>query len=728
MKIRTKIFATLLASAITVTSVGFLSSFSNGAGKDGIVPIIGENGNWWIGDTDTGVSAIGAKGEKGDTGAKGETGDTGAKGDKGDTGDKGESGSDASGVGADGIVPHIGENGNWWVGDIDTGIPAKGETGDKGDTGAKGDKGETGDKGEKGDDGDPGKDGSAGRDGADGFDAIAHVYRLNQLTQKIEVSYDGGDTWEVLASIPSDAVSIEYPVDSILPLEGTIAYNVSDGKYIVVDDPYYGAVIDVSGIAYNNVTLRRNRSGNALVYAFLKEELKVNQVPVYATGYETGVIVTKVSKVNLEIPEDAVYLYVGYQDLDEMCVPSSIKFFKTGEAAEPYNPLKDSALSDYTFPTENLQKLDGAITLNYGAKDYNTFVKSASSYGAVVSLDGCVFNTVTISKNANGNPVKYAFLSASPTVGVSPTYATGYVKVVSESASEITLSIPDNAKYLYVVSSEDGADFTPSAIKFTTSAQTEEDDGSVRLATWNIGHYSMGVNKNSSIANDQYGTKAKDFLNYINYCLDADIISLNEYSKLFTPAYSAKNAIFKEYGESYEFDQMNYSCNAVFSKLGMTNVEMHTYDCNVDADITHTDAIEASDYYFITADITVNGETVKLVMTHLAFDDNYDSYSEEDEIVKNQMRELIAYCESFERVVMMGDWNAYKFSYFDLFCEAGYSLALTEANLPTYAGNNYCIDNIIYKGVSVSNVTLAGTDLSDHYAVYCDVSVIKGEN
>ena len=44
------------------------------AGEDGaagLTPYIGENGNWWLGDTDTGVSA---KGDKGDTGAKGADG------------------------------------------------------------------------------------------------------------------------------------------------------------------------------------------------------------------------------------------------------------------------------------------------------------------------------------------------------------------------------------------------------------------------------------------------------------------------------------------------------------------------------------------------------------------------------------------------------------------------------------------------------------------------------
>ena len=37
--------------------------------------------------------------------------------------------------GADGITPHIGENGNWYLGDTDTGKPSRGEKGDSGDAG-----------------------------------------------------------------------------------------------------------------------------------------------------------------------------------------------------------------------------------------------------------------------------------------------------------------------------------------------------------------------------------------------------------------------------------------------------------------------------------------------------------------------------------------------------------------------------------------------------------------
>ena len=60
-------------------------------GADGNTPFIGENGNWWIGTTDTGVKAAGVDGEKGDKGDKGDPGEKGDKGDKGDAGQNGGS-------------------------------------------------------------------------------------------------------------------------------------------------------------------------------------------------------------------------------------------------------------------------------------------------------------------------------------------------------------------------------------------------------------------------------------------------------------------------------------------------------------------------------------------------------------------------------------------------------------------------------------------------------------
>ena len=55
-------------------------------GQDGITPTIGANGNWYIGDTDTGKPSRGATGATGATGPAGPAGATGATGSPGKDG------------------------------------------------------------------------------------------------------------------------------------------------------------------------------------------------------------------------------------------------------------------------------------------------------------------------------------------------------------------------------------------------------------------------------------------------------------------------------------------------------------------------------------------------------------------------------------------------------------------------------------------------------------------
>lgn len=153
-------------------------------GRDGKTPHIGDNGNWWIGTTDTKVPAEGKNGLNGKDGAsayelwkkqvvdgllnwpknqtgmndfflylKGKDGANGlspvikdgywwigdvntnitAQGDKGDKGDKGENGTNGKDGedGKDGLIPAI-KNGYWWIGDVNTGVKAQGDQGTSG--------------------------------------------------------------------------------------------------------------------------------------------------------------------------------------------------------------------------------------------------------------------------------------------------------------------------------------------------------------------------------------------------------------------------------------------------------------------------------------------------------------------------------------------------------------------------------------------------------------------
>ena len=91
---------------------GYSFSFEVTNGLNGEQGIQGEKGE----DGHTPVITIGENGnwiiDGVDTGIS-------AKGEKGDTGEKGE----------DGLTPFIGENGNWWIGEKDTGVKAEGTDG-----------------------------------------------------------------------------------------------------------------------------------------------------------------------------------------------------------------------------------------------------------------------------------------------------------------------------------------------------------------------------------------------------------------------------------------------------------------------------------------------------------------------------------------------------------------------------------------------------------------------
>jgi len=148
---------------------------------NGITPHIGDNGNWFFGEEDTGVHAEGTSfavhglyatldaltaahptGDAGDAyavgteesneiyiwnvGAAAWTSIGAIRGPSGPQGDPGK-------------TPYVGSNGNWFVGDTDTGVRAQGDTGP---TGPQGDTGPTGPTGPQGD---PGKTPYIGENG-----------------------------------------------------------------------------------------------------------------------------------------------------------------------------------------------------------------------------------------------------------------------------------------------------------------------------------------------------------------------------------------------------------------------------------------------------------------------------------------------------------------------------------------------------------------------------------
>ena len=101
--------------------------------------------------------------------------------------------------GVDGVTPHIGDNGNWYLGTTDTGKPSRGATGAKGDAGATGPAGpagapgKDGTRGEKGDKGEPGAPGKTPVRGTDYWTAADKQEIVNSVIAALpdgtEVSY-----------------------------------------------------------------------------------------------------------------------------------------------------------------------------------------------------------------------------------------------------------------------------------------------------------------------------------------------------------------------------------------------------------------------------------------------------------------------------------------------------------------------------------------------------------
>lgn len=204
-------------------------------GVDGESPYIGENGNWWVGDEDTGVYAHANDGKDGTNGKNGKDGQDGQDGEDGITpifsfdseanllsvsydsgqtwspmidlngmcqdGKDGKDGADGKdGIngkdGVNGITPilSINEVTNFWTVSYDGGltwtslnVPATGE---------KGDPGKDGTDGKDGKNGVDGTNGRDGKDGKDGVDGITPLIQINPETFTWEISTDNGDTWQ----------------------------------------------------------------------------------------------------------------------------------------------------------------------------------------------------------------------------------------------------------------------------------------------------------------------------------------------------------------------------------------------------------------------------------------------------------------------------------------------------------------------------------------------------
>lgn len=158
----------------------------SGGGGVGLTPHIGDNGNWWIGDTDTLKPARGEQGLQGVRGERGEQGERGLPGADGAKGDKGEQG-------------------------------VRGLTGAKGDKGSDGLNGKDGLPGAKGVDGLPGKNGVDGKDGKSAYQiAVAQGFAGSEAAWLLSLKGEKGEKGDPgSGGSGTDTTALQQEIDAL---------------------------------------------------------------------------------------------------------------------------------------------------------------------------------------------------------------------------------------------------------------------------------------------------------------------------------------------------------------------------------------------------------------------------------------------------------------------------------------------------------------------------------
>lgn len=357
-------------------------------------------------------------------------------------------------------VPEIGDNGNWHVNGVDTGIQAQGPQGDKGDPGKPGKPGES----IKGDPGEPGKPGKPGDPGKPGLPAIIEKIEVESIAQGEEATAEithriTDNTYDILLKIPRGAdglpgnpfdlqngiwtkdtlpdfdeteVGKAFVVDDgdgqrDLYVRGSVPYEAEDGGPWAVVENWEGA--DGLSAALRSITVEAiELTGEpsatvSPVPGSTKNEYDMNfQLPVkYEIATDTRLGVVKVSDVispaketgNIDITDTGLIKVANISITENELADASVNADKLADGAVENWHVKDGALDEFKFNEDTRAKLLGNknvteqnLSNEVLAKLNETYelpVATASTLGGVkiknVMVDAATSGFVSIDKN-----------------------------------------------------------------------------------------------------------------------------------------------------------------------------------------------------------------------------------------------------------------------------------------------------------------------------------------
>ena len=338
-------------------------------GEDGITPHIGDNGNWFIGETDTGMPSRGAAGQDGSNGNDGADGISPTVVVFERDGKTYINIEDKDGIKTatveDGTTPHIGDNGNWFIGETDTGMPSRGAAGQDGSKGDKGDKGETG---------------AAGKTPVKGTDYWTEADKT-EIVKEVSESMTYVEPQKVAFTISKSCV------------------NSTTGKIGSTSDHYRTDYIDLAG--YDTIEFHGKCANSKYALAFFDSSKAIMaDVSVIGAG-------TTLTTHTMPIPDGAAYAigsaYVG-TDVDAteatyyVCVSAST----SNPVAESIAKMKKSL---YSFDGKKVMFFGDSITYDESMYVANLLERTGMVKVANFALNGARLANYSDSE-MDGNPVQ----------------------------------------------------------------------------------------------------------------------------------------------------------------------------------------------------------------------------------------------------------------------------------------------------------------------------------
>lgn len=479
--------------------------------------------------------------------------------------------------------------------------------------------------------------------------------------------------------------------------------------------------------------LKLKASPNSNFYAFLTSDYDPE------TTYTNNATLQTVSETNRIYPSKNEF---------EITIPSGCSYL----AMNTYDGSNNSCSWEITIPTSlsDLSELKEKIEHTIIKKSLDTslidltdwFIKTSSPYYwqlgqgkwqcRLIEIDDYVGGDIVIKKN-NGI-CRYAFLKNDTKVNNQlPAFCDGE-SFVELSGSEATVTIPSDAKYLYVYANSQGTDVTPTLeLKLQTDLWaalqeskdiTENVPVKLRIAHWNIGHFSLGANDNSSITHEQYPEMRQKWAEAIN-SINADIMLCCEYSNNIVnasgsdEAISARDTIFSIY--KYAWTSLAPSETSLLASAIFSNHKMYRVSA-----VPFAHRSTPGRHYYVGT-LLIGGTIIKIVETHL---DLHGNGSDADTNRALQIQQLIDDFADFDHVVIGGDFNVNSTSEYDAFVEAGYQMAnlgyLGRINTHPSGTPTTPLDNIMCKGMAINGIKIVNEEtLTDHCCIYADFTLIR---